>query len=278
MPNQAPDTQHGMLSPTCALPGALNLFASEIAQPTLHPERHRLLFLLMLPASSDSQALQRAVLCAPDDDAPRLIFADYLDEHGESARATLIRRMIAAPTYTFFWSRRCKWPRHIHSEPIRAIRGLLGEVWPVCEREWDRWPEVESIIYRRGFAEGVVMRSFNFLRLAIQFFPLHPIQDVLLWDLPPVHISERRGWTRAALVRDGFGAGHWPAVLFSEYSHRRELVYEGGSEARADLYRHACAYGRRLAMVRVEPPPVPARQAELRVVPFGKVGGEGEGQ
>ena len=136
---------------------------------------------------------------------PRLIFADYLDEHGERRRATLIRRMIAAPTYTFFWSRRCKWPRHIHSEPIRAIRGLLGEVWPVCEREWDRWPEVESIIYRRGFAEGVVMRSFNFLRLAIQFFPLHPIQDVLLWDLPPVHISERRGWTRAALVRDGFG-------------------------------------------------------------------------
>jgi uncharacterized protein (TIGR02996 family) len=33
----------------------------------------------------------RAVLAAPDDDTPRLAFADWLDEHGEPERAEFIR-------------------------------------------------------------------------------------------------------------------------------------------------------------------------------------------
>src|SRR5579885_46194 len=40
---------------------------------------------------TDADALLVAVLAAPDDDAPRLIYADWLDEHGEPARAEFIR-------------------------------------------------------------------------------------------------------------------------------------------------------------------------------------------
>lgn len=36
-------------------------------------------------------SLLRAILDAPDDDLPRLIYADWLDEHGEPARAEFIR-------------------------------------------------------------------------------------------------------------------------------------------------------------------------------------------
>lgn len=43
---------------------------------------------------SDSDALLAAIRQAPDDDAPRLIYADWLDEHGQPERAEFIRVQI----------------------------------------------------------------------------------------------------------------------------------------------------------------------------------------
>src|SRR5262245_25219775 len=40
---------------------------------------------------SDESAFLAAVIANPDDDAPRLIYADWLDENGDSERAELIR-------------------------------------------------------------------------------------------------------------------------------------------------------------------------------------------
>jgi uncharacterized protein (TIGR02996 family) len=38
---------------------------------------------------------------APDDDAPRLILCDWLEEHGEEVRSGLIRWMLRVPSYHF---------------------------------------------------------------------------------------------------------------------------------------------------------------------------------
>ncbi|MBO0700780.1 MAG: TIGR02996 domain-containing protein [Zavarzinella sp.] len=43
---------------------------------------------------SDADAFLEAIHAAPDDDAPRLVFADWLDEHGQSDRAEFIRVQI----------------------------------------------------------------------------------------------------------------------------------------------------------------------------------------
>ena len=40
---------------------------------------------------TDREALYRAILDAPDDDAPRLVYADWLDEHGDPDRGEFIR-------------------------------------------------------------------------------------------------------------------------------------------------------------------------------------------
>ena len=40
---------------------------------------------------NDADALLRAILANPDDDLPRLVYADWLEEHGESERAEFIR-------------------------------------------------------------------------------------------------------------------------------------------------------------------------------------------
>jgi uncharacterized protein (TIGR02996 family) len=41
--------------------------------------------------SDDERALLRTVIAAPDDDTPRLVYADWLEEHGRPERAELIR-------------------------------------------------------------------------------------------------------------------------------------------------------------------------------------------
>ncbi|HEV3384748.1 MAG TPA: TIGR02996 domain-containing protein, partial [Gemmata sp.] len=43
---------------------------------------------------SDRDALHAAICANPDDDTPRLVFADWLDEHGEAKRAAYIRASI----------------------------------------------------------------------------------------------------------------------------------------------------------------------------------------
>jgi uncharacterized protein (TIGR02996 family) len=40
---------------------------------------------------TDASALLAAIRAAPDDDAPRLVYADWLDEHGQLERADFIR-------------------------------------------------------------------------------------------------------------------------------------------------------------------------------------------
>lgn len=46
--------------------------------------------------AADRRSFLRAICAAPDDDTPRLIFADWLEEHGEPERAAFIRDQIAS--------------------------------------------------------------------------------------------------------------------------------------------------------------------------------------
>src|SRR5262245_23510597 len=43
---------------------------------------------------SNETAFLSAILDAPDDDVPRLVFADWLDDNGDSARAEFIRAQV----------------------------------------------------------------------------------------------------------------------------------------------------------------------------------------
>ena len=51
-------------------------------------------------SDSDESAFLRAILADPDDDAPRLVFADWLDEHAQSERAEFIRVQCALASLT----------------------------------------------------------------------------------------------------------------------------------------------------------------------------------
>lgn len=97
---------------------------------------------------TEREALLRAVCEFPDDDTPRLVFADWLQEHGEEARATFIRLQIEraryaaeAPEYGALREReevieneyRLKWLAELPQEPgwrwyPNFYRGFIDEL------------------------------------------------------------------------------------------------------------------------------------------------------
>src|SRR4051812_43794023 len=82
---------------------------------------------------SDRDALLAAVRQAPRDDAPRLVFADWLDEHGEPDRAEVIRLPIEIDPYLPSGADLDGWRRAV-------IDGHLDRPVPAdFSPEWNRY-------------------------------------------------------------------------------------------------------------------------------------------
>jgi uncharacterized protein (TIGR02996 family) len=127
---------------------------------------------------SDRDDLFRAVLAAPEDDAPRLVYADWLDEHGQPERAEFIRVQCAMdriPPKTGRW-------RPLHERAARL------------EREWwDTWcgPILEKVRlpeFRRGFVGRVRLTVDQFLHSANDLMGLEP---VTVWEFAPTDFLVR---------------------------------------------------------------------------------------
>ena len=65
--------------------------------------------------TDEREALVAAVAAEPDDDTPRLVFADWLQEHGEGDRAEFVRVQCEAARSDLPWT----WSRH-SAHPVRA--------------------------------------------------------------------------------------------------------------------------------------------------------------
>jgi uncharacterized protein (TIGR02996 family) len=231
----------------------------------------------MIPSSTlttPAVALVRAVHLAPDDDAPRLILADWYDEHGDPDRAALIRWMVRVPSYVFTWnqSRHAFQPKHTHAEPVRAIRGLRPRLAALCRVEWSARPGVERVVMRRGLAEALTVRVGAFLASAGDLFASYPVQSVAFPDL-------RTGWAlgppvSVAVTVSGENASHdhWPVAFFPDRAAGDVVTYADREAAVADLSRRAAGFGRRMAGVVREPPPLPsvdARPGDVLPRPVG---------
>ena len=118
---------------------------------------------------TDREALYRAILANPDDDTPRLIFADFLDENDEPDRAAFIRAQVelaGVPEYDPLWVRAKYAPAPRFDDALPALPDGLS--WP---------PEP----FRRGFP--AVVRTHGgaaFARHADALFALAPVETVEL--------------------------------------------------------------------------------------------------
>jgi uncharacterized protein (TIGR02996 family) len=93
---------------------------------------------------AEHEAFLRAIFDAPDDDTPRLVYADFLDENGEPERAELIRLQ-------------CELARTpVSSDPSQKAlrtreRELLGRLHPELDVINWSWEEQRQIGIGRGF-------------------------------------------------------------------------------------------------------------------------------
>jgi uncharacterized protein (TIGR02996 family) len=77
-------------------------------------------------------ALYEAILAAPADDLPRLVYADWLEEHGDAERAEFIRAQIAgnhARANPLLERNRAKWSIPNLQGVQSFARGFVDEVW-----------------------------------------------------------------------------------------------------------------------------------------------------
>jgi uncharacterized protein (TIGR02996 family) len=117
----------------------------------------------------------REVIASPDDDAPRLVFADWLEDHGETHRAEFIRLQ-------------CRLARAGEDDPGRA--DLLAREWElqtVCGGDWrpafPAWARDEPVRFRRGFAAWTSTTATRFLRHGEKLFAAAPIEGLQLRGL-----------------------------------------------------------------------------------------------
>jgi uncharacterized protein (TIGR02996 family) len=117
-------------------------------------------------------AFLKAILADPDDDAPRLAYADWLDEAGDSDRAEFIRVQIALANL----------PRDDPQRPplIERERQLLLEHAPDWAANLPR--PLHSWTFRRGFVEAIELTAATFLSRAENFLRLAPIRSIKLTD------------------------------------------------------------------------------------------------
>ncbi len=122
------------------------------------------------------QAFWEAIREAPEDDGPRLVYSDWLEDNGQPERAELVRVQC----------RLARLPEHDERAP--ALRKRSDQLLRAHKREWAApverllhlcWHSVE---FRRGLLEHLHVSEGAFLRDAEEFFRLVPLRSLFLID------------------------------------------------------------------------------------------------
>lgn len=175
---------------------------------------------------TEREALLRAVCERPDDDLPRLVFADWLDENGDPARAEFIRTQI-------------ELARGAVGDRRAAIEARERDLLAEHRERWDEpfralntdpsgYEFVQSVHYRRGlvWAVEIVDDGDQFADVAADLFRLGPIRRLQFWQK---HSHERSSacpellrLTELRTDRAGFEADELRHLFASP--HLRNLV------------------------------------------------------
>lgn len=154
---------------------------------------------------SDLDALLRAVLGRPDDDTPRLVFADALDDLGEAERAAFVRcqvelaRLPKRPTGncrcdgggTVCGTCRDERDWDEVAEPLqRRERELLAAIGCGPGQDVEVLPGLRipslALAYTRGFIESLTVTGAIWVAHGDTIRLSHPVRRVVLTTVPAV--------------------------------------------------------------------------------------------
>ena len=143
---------------------------------------------------TDQPGFLAAILDSPDDDTPRLVYADWLEENGQEARAEFIRVQCELARLEGY---ECKCgglfacagcARFIHrggNSLRRRERELLADpaVTPAQ-------PHVSAVTWRRGFVESITCTAADWHRHGKAILAAQPVREV---RLHAIDLEERVG-------------------------------------------------------------------------------------
>lgn len=171
------------------------------------------------------------MVATPDDDTPRLIYADWLEEHAQFDRAAFIRAQVEAARLEPFS------PAAHHAE-TQAQRLLEAH-----RREWTKhWygRVVGTPCFRRGFIEHVAIEVVKFESAIETVFELEPIQSLQIvhsmegdecLSLLPAFVSPRLRQIRRLEFREaewGFFDDEYAVLLMCANLTRRQHTIAPG--------------------------------------------------
>jgi uncharacterized protein (TIGR02996 family) len=229
-----------------------------------------------VPVLTDADCMLRAVIARPEDDAPRLAFADWCDEHGGEARGEFIRVQVELAEIAGTNSGCAKNPRQgcRTCERIIALRRResdlhMAGVTTAIYREAQAFgigavgildngtPGYSFAYIRRGFVAAVSLPAADFVRHAGELFGRWPIERVTLTDRE--HHWQGRGWGWYDPGRDRKSddtpltpelPDELYAVLCRLYcggKRTRFVLFDAEEKSHAALSAACCIYGRELA-------------------------------
>lgn len=125
----------------------------------------------MTASQTEERSLLEAVRLAPDDDGPRLVYADYCDEHHDP-RGRFIRVQLALAKLSVYDRRRFD---------------LLVEERETLAKYESKWTApfaglAAGIVHRRGFIDELNMTARQFLKHADTVFQNTPVRHLHLLD------------------------------------------------------------------------------------------------
>ena len=226
---------------------------------------------------ADGEGLLRDILDDPEDDGPRLVYSDWLEENGLPERAEFIRVQVEKAGLEALGVRCCcaglaesERPCPWHALALREER--------LHEQHYAEWERAAGLVvdtphgrqwltrrvtWRRGFVEGVALAQRDFIRHAARLFGSSPITRVELTDKRHLSRANGRMW---AWLYGPPGAGNKPWLKAAEHEARwdpwlisrplwdrlrgtpgpaaNEKVYPIQQEAFDDLARACVAHGR----------------------------------
>lgn len=166
--------------------------------------------------TGEESALVRQILTRPADDTPRLVYADWLDEHDQADRAEFIRMSVEANRSTAPCYHDLTRPPGCPTCALHIRADALAREWTDGEINWERWAGLPSIgwachnltgeprtkllrtangfRFRRGFVDEIRLPLSAFPEHARDLFAAHPITAVVLTDRESWVNHDRTHW------------------------------------------------------------------------------------
>ncbi len=197
---------------------------------------------------TEAEAFVAAILADPADDTARLVYADWLQEHGDEDRAAFIRTGCAlanlvrpAPVLATDYTRSVE-----HHRLVRQF-----------ERTWRRTYRMDVARFDRGFIEAVSATPAEFLAGVAKLFAAQPVADVYIVGVEPMRLTDGRyGWAVGEMT-----SAPPRSIIIAESTYLLPYQLWGSHPGNSPLFRihdtaaachealsQACvAYGRKLA-------------------------------